>query len=570
MTDVNQLITDHLDIWTAATEKKSSAGRGNGGAVSLYGIKKLRALVLELAVRGKLVPQDACDGAADTYLGEIFRLRAELVRHGRAKKLKKLPAIQESETPFEPPKGWVWVRLQDISGYIQRGKSPKYADNGCVQVISQKCVQWGNFDLGKARLINDESLEGYGPERFLRAGDLLWNSTGTGTVGRVLTIEVDEGHRLVADSHVTVVRSISGCPKFLEVYLASAGIQDRIEPTHERSLVSGSTKQVELNTSTVNALPIPLPPLSEQQRIVAKVNELMGLCDALERQAEDSLKAHQTLVETCLATLTNSKSPEDLTKNWTRIEAHFDTLFITVESIVSLRATVLELGLKGLLEPQIMNSKSAEKTLNEIQNWREEAIKEKRIRAPKKSLPEVTQTEIPSIAPPGWAWLRLGNLIYIKSGDGLTSKNMKEGNVPVYGGNGITGYHSSANVDRPTIVIGRVGYYCGSVHITPASAWVTDNAFETYFCETEIDIEFLALLLGGTDLKENENATAQPVISGSKIYPILVGLPPLKEQLRIVEKLHALFALCDEMSENIPKREKIASALADTLTSKIY
>ena len=103
---------------------------------------------------------------------------------------------------------------------------------------------------------------------------------------------------------------------------------------------------------------------------------------------------------------------------------------------------------------------------------------------------------------------------------------MKGGSIPVFGGNGINGYHDQSNVNQPTIVIGRVGYYCGSIHVTPTSAWITDNAFITNFSHNEIYLRFLALLLTGTNLKEDENATAQPVISGSKIYPIVVGLPP--------------------------------------------
>lgn len=570
MTDVNQLITEHLDIWTSATEKKSSAGRGNGGAVSLYGVKKLRALILELAVRGKLVPPDDIDEPSLSYVNEIARVKNELVRHGKAKKFKKLPDVSTNEISYGLPDNWTWLRLQDVATYIQRGKSPKYADEGRVQTVSQKCVQWGRFDLEKARYVSNESLDAYGPERFLRSGDILWNSTGTGTVGRVLAISVDHDEQLVADSHVTVIRTISGCPRFVETFLSSAGIQDRFESGHERSLVSGSTNQVELNTSTVLALPVPLPPLEEQHRIVAKVDELMVLCDALEAQAEDSLKAHQILVETSLATLTNSQSTEDLTQNWTRLETHFDTLFTTETSVLSLKRTILELGLRGLLEQQAPTSEPASARMMRIQSWREEAVANKEIRAPKKTLVEIELGELPKIQPKGWAWTRLGNIIYIKSGDGLTSKNMKEGNIPVFGGNGITGWHDNANINRPTIVIGRVGYYCGSVHVTPEKAWVTDNAFETFFDQSEISLDFLALLLTGTDLKENENATAQPVISGSKIYPIVIGLPPVEEQLRIVDKVSALFMLCESLLSAFPRKTEKARQLADTLTSKIH
>ncbi len=111
------------------------------------------------------------------------------------------------------------------------------------------------------------------------------------------------------------------------------------------------------------------------------------------------------------------------------------------------------------------------------------------------------------------------------------------GTIPVFGGNGITGYHSSANVNKPTIVIGRVGFYCGSVHDTKGEAWVTDNAFAVTFNEKNINREWLYYLLLALNLGQFSKSTAQPVISGLTIYPVQILLPPLSEQKRIVEEL---------------------------------
>lgn len=117
---------------------------------------------------------------------------------------------------------------------------------------------------------------------------------------------------------------------------------------------------------------------------------------------------------------------------------------------------------------------------------------------------------------------------------------MESGKIPVYGGNGITGYHSKANVFEETIVIGRVGYYCGSIHLTPSKAWVTDNAFITQYSKL-LNRDFLILLLKVLNLGRCHNATAQPVVSGKKIYPLLVAIPPLTEQHRIVTQIEKLF-----------------------------
>ncbi|MES0864513.1 restriction endonuclease subunit S [Ruegeria sp. SCPT10] len=591
MTDVNQLITEHLDVWTAATEKKSGAGRGNNGAVTLYGVKKLRALILELAVRGKLVPQDENDGDVGAYFDEILRLRNELVRHGKTKKAKKLDAIAKSEIPFSAPESWAWARLQDLSGYIQRGKSPKYAEDGRVQVVSQKCVQWGLFDLEKARFINDESVESYGPERFLRSGDILWNSTGTGTVGRVLAVEVEDDQTLVADSHVTVVRSISGCPKFLEVYLSSAGIQDRIEPTHDRSLVSGSTKQVELNVSTVIALPVPLPPLAEQHRIVAKVDELMGLCDALERQAEDGLKAHQTLVETCLATLTNSQSPEEFTQNWARIETHFDTLFATEESVAKLEAAILELAIRGLLVPQDPDDEPAAIWLERSTRTRDKLVKAKAIRKPK-ATKDVDGLPKPYALPESWTWARLPEVGELARGK---SKHRPRNDRRLFDGGEYplvqTGDVARAN---PFIVESESFYNdfglqqsrlwpSGTLCITIAANIADTGILSIDACfpdsvvgyipfEDYVDVTYFDYFIrtAKNDLEHYAPSTAQKNINLEILGEVLVPLPPKAELNRICGRVSDLLKLCKTLRQRIREAQGASVKLADTLTSKIH
>ncbi|MDD9180019.1 MULTISPECIES: restriction endonuclease subunit S [Aliivibrio] len=179
--------------------------------------------------------------------------------------------------------------------------------------------------------------------------------------------------------------------------------------------------------------------------------------------------------------------------------------------------------------------------------------------------------------PKGWVECELKQLISITSGKNLTQKKMIEGTTPVFGGNGITGWHNEGNVFKPTIVIGRVGFYCGSVYITPENAWITDNAFITSFSEAHIDREFLYWLLKFTDLRQNDSSSAQPVISGQKVYPIQVKLPPLAEQKRIVEKLDEVLAQVDTIKarlDGIPsllkrfRQSVLASAVSGKLTEE--
>lgn len=177
--------------------------------------------------------------------------------------------------------------------------------------------------------------------------------------------------------------------------------------------------------------------------------------------------------------------------------------------------------------------------------------------------------------PKGWTTTKIGEILQVKSGDGLTKKQMADsGTILVYGGNGITGYHDNYNISEETIVIGRVGYYCGSVHMTPDRAWVTDNAFITRYSESNIDKKFLYYLLNSTDLRLSDSSTAQPVISGKKIYPIEVLLPPLPEQKRIAAKLDCLLAKVDACKARLDKVPEIIkrfrqSVLADAVSGKL-
>ena len=208
-------------------------------------ISSLRSLILDLAIRGHLLPELTPTTRNDNGL----------------------PIDWKSET------------LEEAADYVQRGKGPKYVVKSDVAVVSQKCVKWSGFDISEARFIDPSSLAGYKEDRFLRSGDLLWNSTGTGTVGRTaLFYEEASFPKAVADSHVTVIRTSKILPRFLWIWSASPSIQAEVLGS-----TTGSTNQQELNLSTIKNLVLDIPPIGEQKRIVAKVDEIMALCDQLER-----------------------------------------------------------------------------------------------------------------------------------------------------------------------------------------------------------------------------------------------------------------------------------------------
>ena len=255
----------------------------------------LKKSVLQEAIQGKLVPQIAEEGTAHELLEQIKAEKQKLVKEGKLKKSalassvifrgddnkyyekigKSVQCIDE-EIPFEIPENWVWVRLDDICSYIHRGKSPKYSDIKKYPVVAQKCNQWSGFSLEKAKFIDPQSVSSYSEEQFLKDEDLMWNSTGLGTLGRMAIYDsrLNPYELAVADSHVTVIRPYKhyAMAKYLFFYFSSYTVQSVIEDKSD-----GSTKQKELATKTVKAYLVPLPPFAEQKRIVEKVNQLMQL-----------------------------------------------------------------------------------------------------------------------------------------------------------------------------------------------------------------------------------------------------------------------------------------------------
>lgn len=241
--------------------------------------QQLRNSILQQAIQGKLVPQDPADEPASVLLQRIRKEKEHLVKEGKLKKkdLESKP-IAEDEIPFEIPKSWEWVRLYDVCVYIHRGKSPTYSIEKILPVMAQKCNQWDRIYTDRCLFADKKTIDRYTEEHYLRVGDVIVNSTGGGTVGRTGFVDdyiFDEYPKFVADSHVTVVRGDANiCGKFIYYYLISPFIQTGLE---ERC--SGSTNQIELGTETVRNYCFPLPPLAEQRRIVAKIEELMPLVE---------------------------------------------------------------------------------------------------------------------------------------------------------------------------------------------------------------------------------------------------------------------------------------------------
>ena len=235
--------------------------------------------ILQEAVQGKLVPQIAAEGNAKDLLEEIKKEKNILIKEGKIKKEKLLPEITEDEIPFDIPVNWCWCRLGEICNEIKRGKSPKYADKSNFLAFAQKCnVKTGGIDLGLALYLDENSITRYSETDNLVQGDIVINSTGGGTMGRVGLYEtqVPAGIKGVyPDSHVTVIRSIGNINQHYLYYALKLN-----QPVLEKC-GTGSTNQTELKPAVLADFVIPLPPLAEQKRIVTAIEKMLSLCEQL-------------------------------------------------------------------------------------------------------------------------------------------------------------------------------------------------------------------------------------------------------------------------------------------------
>ena len=462
--------------------------------------EQLKNSILQRAIEGKLVEQREEEGTAAELLREIKAEKARLVKEGKLKKEKPLRSITAEEIPFEIPESWEWVRLGEISTY----GSNKLKISPRDITPEMWTLDMEDIEKESGRIIHTEYAKNRtiaGDKIIFHKGEILYSKLRP-YLKKVLVAPADG----ICTSELVPFQCYANInAKYITYYLRSPYVTKIV------NAASYGVKMPRVNKETMINLPVPLPPLAEQKRIVAKIEKLLP-------HVEQYGKAHDEL------TALNEKFPDAMKKS------------------------VLQYAMEGRLVEQREEEGTAKDLLAAIKAEKARLVVEGKLKK-EKPLPEIKAEEIPFEIPESWEWVRLGEIIQISSGDGLTSKDMTNGNIPVFGGNGITGYHNVANITQETVVIGRVGFYCGSVHITPAKAWVTDNAFITTYPKNNIDRNYLVYILRHMNLGRNRNATAQPVVSGKKIYPILFPLPPLAEQKRIVAKIEELLACCGALEK---------------------
>lgn len=585
-----QLLTQHLHTWTHALKPKASAGRGSNGKTELYGIKKLRELILELAVRGLLVPQNPNDEPASALLEKIAAEKARLVKEGKIKKQKALPPIGEDEKPFDSPSGWQWIKLGELNQVV-RGVSYKKHDASEVQFSeSITLMRANNINV----VLNQDKLV-FVPrhivkeDQLIRAGDILiaMSSGSADLVGKAA--QALESVDATFGAFCAVLRPLSkDLFQFMGFFTKTPLYREQTQSTGKGIGIQN------LNKAGLENLLIPLPPLAEQHRIVAKVDELMALCDQLEQQTEVSLAAHQTLVETLLNALTRAADAQAFTAAWQRIAEHFDTLFTTEQSIDQLKQCILQLAVMGKLVPQDPFDEPASELLKKIAAEKAQLVKDKKIKK-QKPLPPIAEDEKPFELPEGWEWVRLGLLFksftnglykpekfYSDAGTiSLRMYNIQEGEIDFTGARRVEiepNEFEQYKLEAGDLLINRVNSkeLVGKTAIIPSfdeplvfeSMNMRAKPFHDYLASSYLNLFMKSPFARAALFSHAKEAVGQASINQGQVSSLIAPLPPLEEQHRIVAKVDELMALCDQLKARLTQAQTTQLQLADAITEQ--
>ncbi len=482
--------------------------------------KKLRQKILDLAIHGKLVPQDPNDEPASVLLERIKAEKERLIKEGKIKRSKKSAKTSDTphygNVPFEVPEGWVWTTLEEICLFLSRGKSPKYSDTDkTYPVFAQKCnLKEGGISLEQARFLDPSTICKWSEEYKLKTGDVLVNSTGTGTVGRTRLFHegcLKNYPFVVPDSHVSVIRTTSEVKsEFVFAYISSQLIQQYLEDN-----LAGSTNQKELYIGVLSDLSFPLPPLAEQHRIVDEIEKWFSLIDIIENGKSD-----------LQATIKQTKSK------------------------------ILDLAIHGKLVPQDPNDEPAIELLKRIN-------------------PDFTPCDNGQYGkiPQGWILAKLGDLFDAVSAKRVLKSEWRTKGVPFYRAREIVKLSEYNKVNNELFIEDKHYDKLKNRYGVPASGDIMLSAVGTigkcyivkesdkfYYKDASVlclknhhklSSMYFSMLFSSSfieeQIKEYSKGTTVDTITLEKLKSYIVPLPPLAEQQRIVQKIEELFSVLDNI-----------------------
>ncbi|MBN9395470.1 MAG: restriction endonuclease subunit S [Candidatus Melainabacteria bacterium] len=549
------------------------------------GIQKLRAMILQLAVTGKLVPHSSKEAPARDI---IMAIQEEKTNNSQKKSFRP-SSSRENDVRFDLPLGWELVDLGDLALLVTDGThhTPTYVPSG-IPFLSIKDISSGKLDFSNTKFITEDEHNEINSRCNPQENDILLCRIGT--LGKPVLVDVKTPFSIfVSVGLIKMPRSVQ-ISRWVKLALSAPFLLEQYE-----NIKAGGSHTNKLNLVDIPRLKIPLPPILEQKRIIAKVDELMGLCDLAERQDADAEAIHARLVQGLLSALLASGSDQEVFDSWARINNNFDMLFSTEDSIVHFKSSLIQLATMGKLGTQRENDEPASSLIKQIRARKTKLIDAGQL--PKeKSLSDITETELPFKLPSRWAWARIGDLA-LKTDYGISEKTfeMLEG-VPVLkmgdiqNGSVILGGQKKTSVESvPTELylkpndllynrtnsaelVGKTGLFEGPVDKYTFASYL----IRIRVAEDLVIPQYLNLAMNSPSFRETQinpqlkQQCGQANVNGTIMRNMLVPLPPTDEQRRIVVRIERLLALCNELEKLLQETSAFKETLSKALIGKRF
>jgi len=565
------LVTKHLPLLAGAPD----------------GIKKLRALILDLAIRGKLVSQDP----ADTPASELFAAARDALSKNQKRKSSTAAGNASVDVASLPslPSGWLWTRLVDVALINPRNS----ADDTLTVSFVPMAMIGAKFDSGHEHELRPWGEVKQGFTHFAEGDIGVAKITPCFENSKACVFTALSNGIGAGTTELHVVRPVADTlvPRYVLAYLKSPWFLSIGE-----TKMTGTAGQKRLPKDFVENHPFPLPPLAEQHRIVVKVDELMTLCDRLEADQADAEAAHAQLVQALLDSITQATDAADFRAGWQRLSEHFHTLFTTEASIDALKQTVLQLTVMGKLVPQDGSDECVSAFLERIDQARTKQQADKASRSRARLGDRDEMAEPPYEAPIGWMWRNLGSVLNITGGVTLGRKlaGRKLVSMP---------YLRVANVQRSYLVLDQIKQVevpedevekykllPNDLLITEGGDWdkvgrtaiwrneIADclhqnHVFRARALTDEFNPRWAELYLNSMPARNyfagsSKQTTNLASINMTQLRACAFPVPPLPEQQRIVAKVDELMALCDQLKAGLAESRQLHGQLATALVEQ--
>lgn len=548
-------------------------------------VVKLREIILQLAVQGKLVRQDPNDEPASILLKRIRVEKEKLVKSKVIRREDLISPVNPKDELYKLPESWIWCRWNDVSlciGDVDH-KMPPEVKEGIPYVSPRDFIEKNDIDFERAKKISSEDFENLRKKIQPSKGDIIFPRYGTIGENRL----VETNLNFLASYSCAVVKSFHGFiePKYCFYYSLSNLVKTEI------AKYTNKTTQANVGVKSIKLFIFPLPPLAEQKHIVEKCDRLLSICDEIEKRQQQRQESIVRMNESAIAQLLSSQNPDEFRQHWQRICNNFDLLYSVPETIPKLRQAILQLAVQGKLVRQDPNDEPASVLFEKIKSEKEELVKQKKLKKPEQLLP-ISSNDLSYEAPEGWEWVRLDSICYqITDGTHHTPKYTDSG-VP---------FLSVKDVSRGKINLSDTRYISREEHeelikrCHPEFEDVLLTKVGTTGIAKVIDIEaefsifvslallkfskkllfpyYLELALNSPLMKNQSERDTQGV--GNKnlvlkyIKNFIFPLPPLAEQKRIVEKCDRLMSLCDTLEAKLKQGRDSSEKLMEVAAKQV-